>query len=444
MLNSLLNRLLHKGKSAPPAVVARPAPQAPAAPAARPIVERAPVAAPIGVGARRPLVSAKGTLAGFEFHAGALDPRRLRRGEDPAVVAAYATNILGAMRLCTSQGLAAVAELPAAWLARCTGDKLFGPGMHLLLRVDPAHDASAAVDVARRLRAAGASVGWDPFASASVVLADAGKPEFMPLGAPPARDDATAWRAAIAAAAGRCSGVPVLLLDLPSIETLESVLGPGVLMAACNLATANVPSKVQALPAQAQRLLRLLDRLLHDEDNSAVVDEIKADAALGLRLLHYLNSAGASPGRDLESIEQAVLVLGRDKLYQWLAQMLVRMSPPRPAADALQSLALARARMLEALGRAEGVPNPGSLYLLGLASMLPSLLQCSLADAGQALGLAPAAMQALESRAGPWGEHLLLLDALEANDIAAATALAARFGGLDAVFAGWTDAWRPR
>lgn len=444
MFNGFLNRLLHKGKAAPPAVVARPAPQAPAAPAARPMVERAPSAAPIGVGARRPLVSAQGTLAGFEFHAGALDPRRLRRDEDAAAAAAYANNILGAMRLCASQGLAALAELPLAWLTRCVDDRLFGPGMHFLLRIDPAGDAPAAVATTKRLRAAGARVGWDPSASASVLLADAGGPDFMPLRSPAARDDVQAWRAAVAAATERCKGVPVVILDLPGVETLEALLGPDVLMAACNLAAVQPPSKVQALPAQAQRVLRLLDRLLHDDQNAAVVDEIKADAALGLRLLHYLNSAGASPGRELDSIEQAVLVLGRDKLYQWLAQMLVRMSPPRPASEALQALALARARLLESLGRAERAPNPGGLYLLGLASMLPTLLQCSLGDAGQALCLPPSAMQALESKAGPWGTHLLLLDALEANDIAAAAALAAPFGGLDAVFALWTDAWRPR
>lgn len=445
MFNTLLNRLLHKGKAAPPAPIVIAAPAASTNPARRPIVERAPAAAPIGVGARRPLVSAQGTLAGFEFHAGALDPRRLRGSEDAAVAAAYARNVLGAMRLCTSQGLAALAELPVAWLARCTDDKTFGSGMHLLLRIDPTHDAPAAViETTKRLRAAGASVGWDPFASESMALAEAGKPDFMPLQAPAARESAQAWRGAIGAATERCPGVPVLILDLPGVETLEAVLGPGVLMAACNLAAVQAPAKVQALPAQAQRLLRLLDRLLHDDENAAVVDEIKADAALSLRLLHYLNSAGASPGRELDSIEQAVLVLGRDKLYHWLAQMLVRMSPPRPASEALQALALARARMLESLGRAEGVQSPGSLYLLGLASMLPPLLQCSLADAGQALCLPPSAMQALESKAGPWGAHLLLLDALEANDIAAAAALAAPFGGLDAVFARWTEAWRPR
>jgi c-di-GMP-related signal transduction protein len=200
---------------------------------------------------------------------------------------------------------------------------------------------------------------------------------------------------------------------------------------------------MQSLPPEARRLLRLLNRLLHDDDNAGVVDDIKSDAALCLRLLHFLNSAGASPGRELDSIEQAVLVLGRDALYRWISQMLVRMAPPRPAADALQALALARARLLELLARAEGVSSPGSLYLLGLASMLPLLLQCSVEDAGDALRLPPAALQALQQHAGPWVPYLSMIKALEANDLAAAGALSGPFGGLDAVLACWTEAWRP-
>jgi EAL and modified HD-GYP domain-containing signal transduction protein len=327
---------------------------------------------------------------------------------------------------------------------RCERDDLFTPGMHLLLRADLAADQSAAAGaLAARLRALGVEVGWDPMGASPVFPAHAMRPDFVPLRGPET-SDTQAWRGAVGAAGARWPGVPLVLLDLPAVEVLESLLGPGVLLAACNVATCVVPAKVQALPAQSQRLLRLLNRLLHDDDNAGVVDEIKADPALSLRLLHYLNSAGATPGRELDSIEQAVLVLGRDKLYRWIAQMLVRMSPPRPAADALQSLALARARMLELLARAEGAHNPGSLYLLGLASMLPLLLQCSLADAGEALCLSASAVAALERKDGPWGAHLGLLEALEANDIDGATSLATPFGGLDAVLALWTEAWRPR
>jgi len=432
MLSALFSRLRGKPAAPPP----RPAP--------RPVVERAPAAAPAGLGARRPLVSGHGGLAGFEFHSGALDRRRTRRADDAAVSAAYAGNVLGAMRLNASQGLASLAELPVGWLARCDPAASAGPGMHLLLAADPATDAAAdCATLVGRLRSAGVRVGWDPFGNAAIVMADAGAPDFAPL-YPPAAADAAAWRGAASALAARCPGVPQVLLDVPSVEVMEALLGPSVLLAACTVASCALPPRVQALPPQAGRLLRLLERLLHDEgDNAAVVADIKADPALALRLLHHLNSAGAMPGRELDSIEQAVLVLGRDQLYRWIAQMLVRMAPPRPAAAALQAMALARGRLLELLARAQDAPSPGSLYLLGLASMLPLLLQCSLADAGDALHLSAAAMQALRDQAGPWAPHLRLLQALEANDIAAAGVHAGAFGGLDAVLAMWTEAWRP-
>lgn len=437
-----LGRLFGKG-GARRSADARPAPApAPAAPALRPVVARAAPSSPAGVGARRPLVSARGTLAGFEFHAGALDPKRLRRADDAVVAAAYTGNVLGAMRLCTAQGFLAIAELPAAWLARCERDDAFGAGMHLLLRSDAgsAPDADHGALVAR-LRGLGVRVGWDP--QADSLATHAAKPDFMPVRAADPASTAS-WHSAIAQAAQRWGGVPLVLLELPGVEVLEALLGPAVLLAACAVERCAVPPKVQALPPQAQRLLRLLDRLLHDEDNAGVVDDIKSDAALALRLLHYLNSAGASAGRELDSIEQAVLMLGRDQLYRWIAQMLVRMAPPRPAAEALQSLALARARMLELLARAEGAASPGGLYLLGLASMLPLLLQCSLGEAADALHLSEPALRALQRHEGPWAPHLQLLQALEANDVAAAAPLAERFGGLEATLALWTEAWRPR
>ena len=440
-----ISRLFGRGnaRSASPRPAAAPAPSA--APPPRKVVERKPAPAPVGIGARRPLVSGQGALAGFEFHAAALDPRRLRRAEDTAVVTAYLGNLLGAMRLCTTQGLHALAELPLGWLPHCERDEAFTPGMHLLLRPDGDTGSTFTPGASiARLRGLGVRIGWDPDAEGATAFAEAGRPDFAAMRAA-APGDAAAWRRAIAEAAMRWGGVPLVLLDLPDIEAMEAALGPSTLLAACTVASCAVPAKVQALPPQAQRLLRLLNRLLQDDqDNAAVVVDIKSDAALSLRLLHYLNSAGASPGRELDSIEQAVLVLGRDKLYRWIAQMLVRMSAPRPAAEALQALALARARMLEMLARAQGLQNPGGLYLLGLASMLPLLLQCSLDDAQDALCLAPAAVQALQDRGGPWEPHLHLLMALEANDIGRAGPLAVPFGGLEAVLSLWTDAWRPR
>jgi EAL and modified HD-GYP domain-containing signal transduction protein len=185
-----------------------------------------------------------------------------------------------------------------------------------------------------------------------------------------------------------------------------------------------------------------MSRLVRDDDNALLVADIKSDPTVALRLLQFLNSAGATPGRELGSIDQAVMVLGRDTLYRWVAQMLVRLSPSRPAADALRALALARARLIERLARQAGEPSPGSLYVLGLASMLPMLLHCSLGEATSSLQLPAVAVEALRGT-GPWQIYLSIALALERYDMAETERLAQRFGGLETVLAHSAQAWLP-
>lgn len=429
MLSALLDHFRARPRVKPPPVPAtRPLPRPAAVPDTLP---------PGGAGARRPLVSAQGRLAGFEFQIGGA---LLNRLHGPAA-AAYTNNLLGAMRVCCSQGLGALAELPASWLAQAAPDYALASGMHLLLRADALYeDANAVCALVSRLRRAGVRVGWSPLSSPPMPRV-AGRPDFLAL-PPPAAPDAAAWRGAVDQAAARWPGVPLLLLELPSVDVMEGVLGPQVLWAACTIGACSEPASAQTLPPQAQRALRLLNRLLHDDDHAAVVQDIKADAALSLRLLQYLNSAGALPERELQSIDQAVMLLGRDALYRWVAQMLVRMSPSRPAAHALQATALARARLCELLGRASDAPNAGALYLLGLATMLPLLMNCGIDDAADAMHLPPAAVQALRQQGGPWQPYLQLLQALEAGDMPAIDAASTPFGGSEHVLACWTEAWR--
>jgi len=435
MLDALWNRLRSKPQvTRPPASGARvtrspPATVQPAPGTALPV--------PAGTGARRPLVSAQGRLAGFEFRAGGAAFDRL---QGPAIAACTA-NLLGAMRLCAGQGMGALSELPAGWLA-AVPETQFAQGMHLSLRADAScQDIDATCALVNKLRRAGARAGWNPLATPALPAA-AGRPDFVPLPAMPGAD-AQAWRAAVQAAAARWPGMPLALLELPSVEAMEAVLAPPVAWAACSIGGCAEPARAQALPPQAQRALQLMNRLLHDEDHDAVVADIKSDAALSLRLLQYLNSAGALPGRELESIDQAVMLVGRNALYRWVAQMLVRMSPPRPAAHALQSSALARARLFELLARRTDTANPGGLYLLGLATMLPMLLQCGIDEAAEAMHLPPQAAQALRRQGGPWQRYVDLLPALEAGDLPRLDALSMPFGGQEQVLACWTEAWQP-
>jgi c-di-GMP-related signal transduction protein len=95
------------------------------------------------------------------------------------------------------------------------------------------------------------------------------------------------------------------------------------------------------------------------------------------------------------------------------------------------------------LGRSVGETAPGSLFLMGLCSVLPQLMQMALADALASLQLPPEAEQALLRGTGPWTGYIALLEALEAPDMSAAKPLSEPFGGLDKVLAMSARSWMP-
>lgn len=422
----------------PPTALSQAAAGAPLLKRSPPVTPEQPLAG-LGMGARRPMISATGALAGFEFYLDAGLLSRLR-ASDALVKKTYAANMVGAMRLCTAQQLKAVAILPLDWLFELPDDQ-FLPGMYFILDGNQALlDQTVLLPLMARLRRQGVLFGWCP-STAESLATELGRPDFISLAAP-AAPTVAAWSLALQKSAAEWPALPHMLLDLPTVEVLEAVLRPPLVLAACALATSGATGRVQALLPQAQRLLHLLSLLVRDGESKLLVADIKTDTALSLRLLHHLNSAGASPGRQLESIEDAVSVLGRRALYAWVAHMLVHLAPPRPATQYLQALALARARLLELLAQAVGEPNPGALYLLGLASMLPQLLQCSLAEAVSSLPLPPQAIAALCEQSGPWQAYLALAQALEQGDMPAAEALAGPFGGLPAVLTYSVEVWR--
>ena len=440
MFASLLRKLT--GRRSTDAAARPQAPTRAAPPGPTTMTSGVAVDAPIGLGARRPLVAPGGALSGFEFGASAAVLARARAGAGDVALHAGVANVLGAMRLCIDQKLLALAELPAAGLLRFQREGDFCAGMYIVVGPDPMFaDAAAATAMFARMRQAGARVGWAAPAATPIAVPP-GEPDFVPVRL--AVDaDAPSWQRAVDEARARHPKAALLLLDIEGVELMESLLHPPVFLAACAMSKSLVPAQTQALPPQAQRLLQLMSRLVRDDDNALLVADIKSDPTLALRLLQYLNSAGASPGRELSSIDQAVMVLGRDTLYRWVAQMLVRLSPSRPAADALRALALARARLLERLARQTGEANPGSLYVLGLASMLPTLLQCGLDDATSSLNLPAEAVEALRQGTGPWQRYLSLALALERYDMRETEALAEKFGGLETVLAHSAQAWLP-
>ncbi len=425
MMQSLLGRWF--GAPSKPAGTPAPALASATSPAAQKSVHAPNSAGAPTVGARRALVDLRGDVVGYEFSLGASLIDRLQQRPNLAASRAHCQALLAGMRVCTQQGLVAYAQLPGAWLAAL--DAQPSKGMFLGLTLSRGEASSALLGpLLPAWRAAGARVGWQDFEGGA---SGGPLPDFT-LNLSASRPNFSSPQVANRPWVSPC---------LPDLDSLDAALVAGALWAGCDIPMAAEPRQAKALPAQTQRLMQLLSRLLGDEDTAQVVEDIKRDAGLCARLLQHLNSASVSANRQLDSIEQAVSVLGRNALYVWVAALLVRQGPQRPAAGALQALALARARLLESLARAAGESSPGSLYVVGLASVLPQLMQASLADVLSCLGLPREAELALRSRSGPWGDYLNLAEALEAPDLNSVLRLSRQTGGLESTMALSARAW---
>jgi EAL and modified HD-GYP domain-containing signal transduction protein len=145
--------------------------------------------------------------------------------------------------------------------------------------------------------------------------------------------------------------------------------------------------------------------------------------------------------RGVESVEQAVMLLGRAELRRWLSVMLMSAAAGRQASAALQEDALTRGRLLEALARRQGVAQPELLFTVGLLSRLHLLLQMPLSQALEPLRLSDEVRLALLHGQGPWADYLALADELESDDEARFGALCAGFGGIEPVLAEAERAW---
>ena len=429
MLGNLVQRLKTWRQPPPATPPSRPPHSAPV-PMARPPVVAAPASSPavMAIGARRPLIDAKGAVAGFEFRLADAMLERLRRADGSAAAAtAHSRALFAAMRLTADAGRIAYTELPAGWLKLPHLASDVSRGVMLAL---PAIDSAVTFDAAiadriRALRTAGARVGWggqpaQPFGPDFVVVRPG--------------DDI--------AAARRSPAVPLLATSIASIDELEAALRGGVDLACCSIAQHAEPRDAQPIAPQVPRLCHLLNRLVQGADTAPIVDDIKADVGLTYRLLHHLNNAGVGGGRSIESIEQAVMMLGRNELYRWLSMLLIRFAAERPASTALKEIALARARFFELLATDAGEPAPGSVFTLGLASMLGLLMNVKLADAIEPLHLPETARDALLLGRGPWQAYLALAGALEHIESDQADVLARPFGGLGRVLERQAEAWQ--
>ncbi|MFH0726419.1 MAG: HDOD domain-containing protein [Pseudomonadota bacterium] len=135
--------------------------------------------------------------------------------------------------------------------------------------------------------------------------------------------------------------------------------------------------KVRKLSSNDVSRFNLLKLIEHEEpDFSKLAELIQADVAVSFRLLTYLNSASFGLRRKISSIQQAIPLLGWQKMKSWLRVVLLTDMSQTPHAAELFSLSIQRGKFLELVAHDHDYWgfDPDSLSLLGTFSLLDVML----------------------------------------------------------------------
>ncbi len=149
----------------------------------------------------------------------------------------------------------------------------------------------------------------------------------------------------------------------------------------------------------------LLLAKLHDPDIkiTALVELVENDLSLSLKLLRFVNSASVGLPRSVNSIAQAVGMVGTERMRQWASLLVLANTGGKPSE--LMRIALIRGRMCQELSQLEG-SSPSQGFTVGLFSVLDAYFDCEMKQLLADLPLTADIHLALTERQGVFGEIL--------------------------------------
>jgi c-di-GMP phosphodiesterase len=171
--------------------------------------------------------------------------------------------------------------------------------------------------------------------------------------------------------------------------------------------------RAQRVPSSRLGMLRLVAALNkeHIESIQEIAQLVAQDASMPFRVLRCINSSYYNLPRKVDSIQQAIVILGLDNLRRLCTLVALQAFDDRPSG--LFVSALVRARMCEQLSRLTGVKDSGPYFMTGLFSMLDVITGLSMSELVSELPLTNSVEQALLAGEGPLGEALACVRAYE-------------------------------
>jgi c-di-GMP phosphodiesterase len=166
-------------------------------------------------------------------------------------------------------------------------------------------------------------------------------------------------------------------------------------------------------------IIHLMGLVNSEAENITIENEIKRDVTIGLNLLRLVNTPAAGVPHRIESIRQALLILGRRQLQRWLQILIYTKSsrsgnaaPPIP----LLVLASSRGKLLELIAEKLKPGNHGMAdmgFTIGIMSLMDILFGVPMNDLLKQISVFDEVANALLHRKGFFGELLSFVEHVE-------------------------------
>lgn len=207
----------------------------------------------------------------------------------------------------------------------------------------------------------------------------------------------------------------LLASNIAQFDTLEGCIECGY-----KLFQGSFLSKPKVVPgrkvsANQMAMMQLIQELQKsDTTPEKLEDLIIRDPILTYKLLRIVNSAAYSLVRQVESVAEAVVLLGTEQVRKWAT--LISLSANNDKPEELTRILLTRGHMCEMIAEMEKMPNPSSFFMVGMMSGLHAMLDIDQATLLEQLPLAEDTKAALTAGEGIMGAILNQVIAYEAGD----------------------------
>ena len=209
--------------------------------------------------------------------------------------------------------------------------------------------------------------------------------------------------------------VAVMAVQIASMEQLGECIEAGCKLFEGSFLSKPKVVKGRKINANEVALMQLIQSLQKPNVKPEEIEQlVMRDPVLTYKLLRIVNSAAYSLVRKVESIAEAVVMLGMEQVKKWAT--LIAATSHREKPEELSRALLIRGRMCELIAEGMKYPNPSGFFMAGMMSGFHLMLDITPEELMDQIPLGEDIQQAVRDRAGIMGSTITHAIAYESGD----------------------------